>query len=319
MKNSNCSFLLYAKNLTKSYQGVSVVDELSLSVKAGECFALLGPNGAGKTTTCEMLEGLLEPDQGEIEVCGKTYEKSKKEILELIGVQLQETQLYKKYTVTETLSLFASFYKKPLPTLGLLELLNLSSFKNKRLEHLSGGQRQAVYLACALINRPKLLFLDEPTAGLDPRARRMIWDIIASVKDEERGIFLTTHYLEEAEKLADRIAIMDRGKVLAEGSPEELVKTYCPGEFLRFTIDASSDEESLSKGQRLSKLLPWLSEAKHVKKSWELSLPEVSSHIPELSKIASEQGVALSSFLIRQSTLEDVFLKITGRNFDESV
>lgn len=319
MKINESSFLLQAENLVKRYQGVNAVDHVSLHVRKGECFALLGPNGAGKTTTCEMLEGLVNPDSGNIAICGMQYPSSKKGILERIGVQLQETQLYKKYTVSETLRLFASFYKKSETLEDVIALLKLDEIRNKRLERLSGGQRQAVYIACALINRPELLFLDEPTAGLDPHARRMIWDVISDVvKNGERGIFLTTHYLEEAERLADRIAIMDRGKIIAEGSPSELVAKYCPGEVLRFAIDGNEREAGV-KGELLKMYLPWMSQATRSEKGWELHTPYATKLIQELTLVASQQGIALNSFFIRQATLEDVFLKITGRTLrDES-
>lgn len=312
--NNESPFLLQAENLVKCYQGVNAVDHVSLHVRKGECFALLGPNGAGKTTACEMLEGLLDPDGGKLSICGMSYSSQKKNILQNIGVQLQETHLYKKYTVSETLQLFASFYRQSEDKDTILSLLNLQELARKRLESLSGGQRQAVYLACALINRPRLLFLDEPTAGLDPRARRMIWDIISGVKNDERGIFLTTHYLEEAERLADRIAIMDKGKIIAEGSPSELISNYCPGEVLRFVIEGGEQEAAI-KAERLKFYLPWLSKAVHTELGWEIQSPHVSRYIQELTLVASQQGFALNSFFIRQSTLEDVFLKITGRAF----
>ncbi len=309
-------FLLQAENLVKYYQGLRAVDDLSLHVRKGECFALLGPNGAGKTTTCEMLEGLISPDSGKISICGMQYPSERKNILEKIGVQLQETQLYKKYTVCETLQLFASFYREPENNDKIINLLRLEEIKGKRLEHLSGGQRQAVYLACALINRPSLVFLDEPTAGLDPRARRMIWDIIHGVKDDERGIFLTTHYLEEAERLADRIAIMDKGKIIAEGSPSELVAKHCPGEVLRFAIEGS-EQDIASRGEELKLHLPWLGQAFRTEFGWEIHLAQASRYIQELTLKASQLGTILNSFYIRQASLEDVFLKITGRTFGE--
>jgi ABC-2 type transport system ATP-binding protein len=318
MDTNKSSFLLQAENLVKHYQGVRAVGQVSLSVREGECFALLGPNGAGKTTTCEMLEGLVTPDDGHIRLFGMQYADSKKNIQEHIGIQLQETQLYKKYTVSETLLLFASFYKSSMNLDEVLSLLKLQEIRNKRLERLSGGQRQAVYLACALIHRPKLLFLDEPTAGLDPRARRMLWDVISGVKDGKRGIFLTTHYLEEAEQLADRIAIMDKGKIIAEGSPSELVSKFCPGEVLRFSIEGD-EHEVTHKGEQLKLSLPWLNHAVRTDQGWELQSPHASRHIQELTVTASQKGIALISFFIRQATLEDVFLKITGRTFRNEI
>lgn len=220
------TYTLEARNLQKRFKDLVAVDHVDLHVKMGECFALLGPNGAGKTTTCEMLEGLLPTDGGTITIFGQNYAEHKAEILEKIGVQLQETNLYKKYTVWETFQLFASFYKQPEDLTKLLNMLQLEPVKNKRLEHLSGGQKQRVYLACSLINRPQLLFLDEPSSGLDPQSRHHLWEALEECKTHDRSIFLTTHFMEEAEKLADRVAIMDHGKIIAEGSPKELIARY---------------------------------------------------------------------------------------------
>lgn len=312
METNKTTFLLQAENLVKYYQGVKAVDQVSLHVRKGECLALLGPNGAGKTTTCEMLEGLIAPEEGHISLCGMQYSSSKKAILELIGVQLQETQLYKKYTVSETLSLFGSFYQQSMSLDEILSLLKIHELKDKRLESLSGGQRQAVYLACSLIHRPQLLFLDEPTAGLDPRARRSIWDLIQDLKNGERGILLTTHYLEEAERLADRIAIMDRGKIIADGTTAELVAKISPGEVLRFSIEGD-EATSKRQGEFLRLLAPWLSSMVQRNGFWELQLPHASGLVQDLTLLARQNSIVLSSLFIRQATLEDVFLKITGR------
>ena len=312
------TFLLQAQNLVKRYKGVTAVDNISLHVRKGECFALLGPNGAGKTTSCEILEGLLSADEGQLSICGMNYASSRKEILSLIGVQLQETHLYKKYTVLETLQLFASFYRQTESLEKILSLLGLTELRHRRLEGLSGGQRQSVYLACALVHKPLLLFLDEPTAGLDPRARHKIWDLIHSVKSEDRGIFLTTHYLEEAERLADRIAIMDRGRIVAEGCASELVNRFCPGELLKFSIEGS-EHDALERGQFLTREFSWLSNAERDRNSFKVHSPNASRDIQDLTLFAGKNGIALNSFSIRPASLEDVFLKVTGRVLDESV
>lgn len=314
MKKSESPYLLHAENLVKRYHNKLAVDHLNLQVSRGECFALLGPNGAGKTTTCEMLEGLIVPDGGELSICGMNYQQARKEILEIIGVQLQETHLYRKYTVLETLQLFASFYRRQDNIEDLLGRLNLSELRHRRLESLSGGQRQAVYIGCTLINHPSLVFLDEPTAGLDPHARRMIWDLIVELKNEERGIFLTTHYLEEAERLADRIAIMNQGKIIAEGSPRELVTTYCPGEVWGFAIEGTENEVKAQKGA-LKQHLPWLSPVSETRGACEMLSSTASRDLQELTVVANREKIPLHSMFIRRCTLEDVFLKITGRTF----
>ena len=224
------SHLIEVKNLSKSFKSFEAVKDLSLHVKQGECLAILGPNGAGKTTTFEMLEGLLRPDSGEIFLFGKTWERDRSEILSRIGVQLQETSLYKRFTVRETLELFGSFYKQRKPIKELLELVELSDKIDIELRHLSGGQKQRVYIAAALINDPELIFLDEPTTGLDPLARRGVWNIIQNLKREGVGILLSTHHMEEAEHLASRIVILDSGKIIAQGTSQDLIERFSGGE-----------------------------------------------------------------------------------------
>lgn len=224
------TYLLEAKNISKAFKSFEAVKGISLSVRQGECLALLGPNGAGKTTTFEMLEGLLQPDTGEIQLFGKTWQGHRSEILTRIGVQLQETSLYKRFTVKETLDLFGSFYKKRKPIRELLELVELTDKVDTELRNLSGGQKQRVYIAAALINDPELIFLDEPTTGLDPLARRGVWNIIENLKKQGVGILLSTHHMEEAEFLASRVIIMDSGKIIAEGTSEELIVKHAGGE-----------------------------------------------------------------------------------------
>ena len=224
------TYLLEAKNISKAFKAFEAVKGISLSVKHGECLALLGPNGAGKTTTFEMLEGLLKPDSGESCLFGKTWQADRSEILSRIGVQLQETSLYKRFTVKETLDLFGSFYKKRRSISELLELVELTDKIDTELRNLSGGQKQRVYIAAALINDPELIFLDEPTTGLDPLARRGVWKIIENLKKQGVGILLSTHHMEEAEFLASRVVIMDTGKIIAEGTSEELIAKHAGGE-----------------------------------------------------------------------------------------
>ena len=221
---------LDVRGLRKAYDDVVAVDGLDLQVRAGECFGLLGPNGAGKTTTIEICEGLLTPDAGNVEVLGLRWESDENELRELLGIQLQDTQLTEKLTVDETLTLFQSFYREALNVGDVIEKVELGEKRSSRVGTLSGGQKQRLAVACALVGNPRLLFLDEPTTGLDPQSRRQMWDLISRFQAEGKTIVLTTHYMEEAERLCDRVAIVDHGHVMALGTPQELMES----------IDASS-------------------------------------------------------------------------------
>jgi len=216
---------LRVRQLRKAYKDVVAVDGLDLEVHRGECFGLLGPNGAGKTTTIEICEGLNEPDSGDVEVLGRRWGASAGDLRQRLGIQLQDTQLSEKLTVIETLQLFRSFYREGLGAEDALALVQLGDKRNARVGALSGGQKQRLALACALVGSPELLFLDEPTTGLDPQARRQLWDLIVELKRAGRTILLTTHYMDEAEVLCDRVAIVDHGKVIALGSPLELMQS----------------------------------------------------------------------------------------------
>jgi ABC-2 type transport system ATP-binding protein len=216
---------LSVRNLRKAYEDVVAVDGLDLIVNSGECFGLLGPNGAGKTTTIEICEGLLAPDSGSVEVLGRRWETDARDLRELLGIQLQETQLSEKLTVEETLTLFQSFYREPRDIGEVIDKVELGEKRSSRVGGLSGGQKQRLAVACALVGNPELLFLDEPTTGLDPQSRRQFWDLIEKFQAEGKTIVLTTHYMEEAERLCDRVAIVDHGHVIALGSPAELMES----------------------------------------------------------------------------------------------
>jgi ABC-2 type transport system ATP-binding protein len=216
---------LKVSNLRKSYSDVVAVDGLNLEVQTGECFGLLGPNGAGKTTTIEICEGLLPPDSGDVEVLGRRWETNSDELRELLGIQLQDTQLSEKLSVEETLILFQSFYKSGKDVGEVIDLVELGEKRGSRVGGLSGGQKQRLAVACALVGNPELLFLDEPTTGLDPQSRRQLWELISRFRAGGRTIVLTTHYMEEAERLCDRVAIVDHGRVIALGAPQELIET----------------------------------------------------------------------------------------------
>ncbi len=216
---------LKVQGLRKAYDEVVAVDGLDLQVYAGECFGLLGPNGAGKTTTIEICEGLLSADSGSVEVLGRSWESNSDELRELLGIQLQDTQLSEKLTVDETLTLFQSFYRAARDVGEVIDKVELGEKRHSRVGTLSGGQKQRLAVACALVGDPQLLFLDEPTTGLDPQSRRQLWELIEKFQAEGRTIVLTTHYMEEAERLCDRVAIVDHGHVIAQGSPRELTES----------------------------------------------------------------------------------------------
>jgi len=219
----NSAPALRVQGLRKAYDDVIAVDGLDLQVQTGECFGLLGPNGAGKTTTIEICEGLLAADSGSVEVLGRRWESDARDLRELLGIQLQDTQLSEKLTVDETLTLFQSFYREARDVEEVINQVELEEKRNSRVGALSGGQKQRLAVACALVGNPQLLFLDEPTTGLDPVARRQLWDLISKFQAEGKTIVLTTHYMEEAERLCDRVAIVDHGHVIAMGTPRDLI------------------------------------------------------------------------------------------------
>src|SRR5439155_7390155 len=216
--------VIECRELRKTYDGkVEAVPGLNLEIHAGECFGLLGPNGAGKTTTIEILEGLLEPTSGHVAILGQTWKAHSRELREKIGISLQEPRLSQKLTVSETVELFASFYREPRPNSEVLDGLQLTEKAHSWVGKLSGGQRQRLAVATALVGSPKMLFLDEPTTGLDPQSRRQLWEIIRAFQQSGGTVLLTTHYMDEAERLCDRLAIVDQGQIIAEGSPAELI------------------------------------------------------------------------------------------------
>jgi ABC-2 type transport system ATP-binding protein len=304
---------LVATNLKKTFGKAQAVQSLSLQIAPGECLAILGPNGAGKTTTVEMLEGLLIPDAGEITIFGMDYKRHRDEILQRIGVVLQETRLYPKMTVRETFKLFGSFFKKTIPVQDVISITDLKDKADARLEKLSGGQRQRAYLGCALINDPKLIFLDEPTTGLDPQSRRDIWDLIEGFKKNGKSVLLTTHYMEEAEKLADRVIIMDHGKVIKEGSPKQLVKEVCGDVCLRFAFGQAEQ----AKWNSVLAKLTWAHSANRSEDgAFEIYTDRYLDYIGQLARTCHESSVALERLEVKHSNLEDVFLKLAGRGMN---
>jgi ABC-2 type transport system ATP-binding protein len=300
-------FALRCASLVKRYADVVAVNGLDLEVYAGECFGLLGPNGAGKTTTIEILEGLTVPDGGTVEVLGQTWGRGQDQALrERIGVQLQETQLAEKVTVEETLRLFRSFYKRGQDVDEVISLVELDEKRKARVGKLSGGQRQRLAVATALVSAPDLLFLDEPTTGLDPQARLKLWDIVEKYKARGGTVLLTTHYMEEAARLCDRVAIMDYGRVIALGTPARLIESLGADQIVEFSLKGQLHEQSLRE-------LPGV-RALHTRGgTFALTVSDIGVALPALLAELERQNATLITLTTHQATLEDVFVSLTGR------
>ena len=298
--------ILEVENLVKSYGDVHAVRGVSFNVQQGEVFGLLGPNGAGKTSTVEILEGLRTLDSGRVSVCGLDPQRNSQELKHEIGAALQSTSLPDKLKVMEALKLFSSFYKRRRSPEDLLKRFGLEEKRNAFYSKLSGGQKQRLALAMALVNDPQLLFFDEPTAGLDPQVRREIYDIIEELKAEKKTIVMTTHYIEEAERLCDRVAIVDHGKVIALGTPRELKERS--GNMTRISVRLS-EPESLD----TLKSLEGVKEAREASDGYALLSPRPPQAIVALVKYLESQNNELVSLEIATPSLEDVFIELTGR------
>ncbi len=301
---------LRISQLRKAYKDVVAVDGLDLEVQAGECFGLLGPNGAGKTTTVEICEGLTDPDSGEVEVLGRHWDSGGAELRQRLGIQLQDTQLSEKLTVRETVRLFRSFFRHGADATGTIARVQLEEKSNSRVGDLSGGQKQRLALACALVGDPDFLFLDEPTTGLDPQARRQLWELIEEFKKSGRTILLTTHYMEEAEHLCDRVAIMDHGKVIALGTPRALIASNCAEQMVEFTAGAAAKSLDISALRRLV----GVREVRTENGTVQLQVAELHSSVPAILAELSRQDIPLTELRTHTATLEDVFVILTGRH-----
>jgi len=298
--------VIRVRGLTKSYADVQAVAGIDFDVAKGEVFGLLGPNGAGKTTTVEILEGLRKPDGGEVSVLGVDVRHHADAIKPRIGVSLQTAALYPKLTVTELVDLFRSFYRRARPTDQIIDALGLGERRNARSQELSGGQRQRLAVALSLVNDPELVFLDEPTTGLDPAARRSLWDIVEGLKADGRSVLLTTHYMEEAEILCDRLAIMDHGRILEMGTVEALVSKHFQERTVRFApLDGLGREEL--------EALPAVASVKEDPDEVLLYTRDPGRTIGALLDLADSRGLEPQDLSIRRATLEDVFLDLTGR------
>lgn len=323
MSNEPTSTAVSCRGLRKVYDGrhglfrkpspsVTAVDGLDLSIARGECFGLLGPNGSGKTTTVEMLEGLLEPTEGEVELLGLRWSQSEQALRERVGVALQETHLPEKLTVEELITLFRSFYRRPRDLEALLAEVELGEKRRAWVGKLSGGQRQRLAIACALVGEPEVLFLDEPTTGLDPQSRRQVWGLVASYRARGGTVVLTTHYMEEAERLCDRVAIVDHGKLVRVDTPAALIAGL-PGDHV---VELELDKASAGRiGIDDLRSLSHVAEA-HVSAegAWSLSVREPEHAVAALLALVERQGCGLARLGTRKASLEDVFVALTGRH-----
>ncbi|GLX79655.1 ABC transporter ATP-binding protein [Thalassotalea insulae] len=292
------SSVIDVENLTKIYQDVRAVDGINFSIKQGQCFGLLGPNGAGKTTTIEIMEGIILPTSGQVNYYGKPAQA---DIAQQIGIQFQHTALQDFLTVKETLDLFTSFYSKTLPHQTLIELCDLGDFLDRDNRLLSGGQRQRLLLALALINDPDIVFLDEPTTGLDPQARRNFWQLIENIKANNKTIILTTHYMDEAEQLCDEVVIMDRGKIIESGQPHQLLNKHFTDVFIYLPLAQ----------------LPVALIEQH---KWRILGERVeiaTQHVEATLSLLIAEQVSLEGLHVKSANLDDLFLKLTGHSLRE--
>ena len=302
------------RDLRKRYpgpgEGVLAVDGLDLEVHAGECFGLLGPNGAGKTTTIEILEGLLQPTSGDVEVLGRRWATDERALRERLGVSLQQTHLPERLTVFEILTMFRSFFAGGRDPEAVMRLVALEDKRGAWYDKLSGGQKQRLAVACALVGDPQLLFLDEPTTGLDPQSRRQLWDLVLAFKAERRTVLLTTHYMDEAERLCDRVAIVDRGKVVALGTPRALIASLGGQEVIEVAVEGAPLSEPEETAVRA---LPGVHAARRQGGGWVLTVEQLHVTLPALLGSLASAGRVLASLSTHHATLEDVFVHLTGR------
>jgi ABC-2 type transport system ATP-binding protein len=305
---------LSCRGLVKRYGAVVAVDGLDLEVRRGECFGLLGPNGAGKTTTVEICEGLNPADAGEVRVLGEEWRADGLALRARLGVQLQETKFPEKLKVSEVVALFRSFYPRGHSVASTLALVELQEKADAYVKTLSGGQKQRLSLACALVGDPELLFLDEPTTGLDPQSRLQSWDIVEALKARGRTVLLTTHYMEEASRLCDRVAIVDHGKQIALGTPRELIASLGAEHVIEFAVS----EGAASVSAEALRALPSVEAVAHEDGRWRLTVREVHRTVPALLAALAAEGAAVSHLTTHHATLEDVFVALTGRTLRDA-
>jgi ABC-2 type transport system ATP-binding protein len=310
MSPERATIAVRCQGLMKRYADVTAVDGLDLEVRRGECFGLLGPNGAGKTTTIEILEGLTEPDAGEVEILGTSWARDGNALRERLGISLQETQLTEKLTVGETVRLFRSFYREGRDPDTVLSQLALDEKRDSRVGKLSGGQKQRLAVACALVGDPEVLFLDEPTTGLDPQSRLQLWRIVMEFRAHGGTVLLTTHYMDEAERLCDRVAIVDHGKVIALGTPPELISSLHAANVIEFASEPEIAEPVL-------RALPGVTEPHRRGPNWSLPVGSLAETVPVLLDKIESSGGKLVNLSTHRATLEDLFVALTGRALRE--
>jgi ABC-2 type transport system ATP-binding protein len=308
---------IQCQQLVKRYEGkppVEAVRGLDLEIQEGECFGLLGPNGAGKTTTMEILEGLLDATSGQVQVLGYHWGRDDDEIRQRIGISLQETRLADKLSVRETLDLFRSFYQTGITPDEAIARVSLEEKANSHVVKLSGGQKQRLAVACAIVGDPQLLFLDEPTTGLDPQSRRQLWEVIHRFRSTGRTVMLTTHYMDEAERLCDRVAVVDQGKIIALGSPAQLISQLGGEHILDFSlIEGSPQLDDAELGR-----LPSVRSVRRNAATCSLAVEQPHIALPALLALQQARGASLAHLTTRHATLEDVFVSLTGRHLEEA-
>lgn len=305
--------ILQVEGLRKTFGSIIAVDGVGFAVRRGEVFTIIGPNGAGKTTTLEMIEGLLEPDEGDVAIAGMTWRKDGEAIKRIIGVQPQTSALFDLLTVQENIDVFQSFYPRSLPMNELLALVHLAEHRNKRVKHLSGGQKQRLAIGLALASDPDILFLDEPTTGLDPASRRNIWDIVLSLKGLGKTVVLTTHYMEEAEKLSDRVAIFDQGRVIALDTPANLVRMLSPEREIELGLSAGDEA-----GGRLAAAagaMPAVTRCEWADGRLRLWSERSETSLYHVLKYTSEHNLEVAAIAIAERNLEDVYFAYTGKEW----
>jgi len=312
MKTKTDSAVIDVKNLVKNYGEIRAVAGISFQVKPGETFGMLGPNGAGKTTTAEIIEGLRTADSGSVSVLGMDISKVPSRIKQRIGIQLQAPSLLPLVSVQELLDLFGSFYEHSLPVNDIMEMLSLTDSRKVLVKNLSGGQQQRLSVAMALINDPDIAFLDEPTTGLDPQARRSLWSVIEDMRSKGKTIFLTTHYMEEAERLCDRVAIIDHGQIIAIDSPRELINNYFKESAIQFELDPPPPKIVLQSFPGAKQVMVNDNEIIIYSDNIPTTMSAILKYVEKV-----ELTEKLKDLYVREATLEDVFLKLTGRKIRE--
>jgi len=304
--NNQAEASISVNNLFKAYEAIHAVDDISFDVRHGEVFGMLGPNGAGKTTTVEIIEGLRTSDKGTVTVLGMDVSKDVRAVKERIGVQPQTPALFPTLKVKEIFDFFGSLYSQSIPSSEAIEMVSLQESRNVLVKNLSGGQQQRLSVALAFINDPDIVFLDEPTTGLDPQARRSLWEVIERFRTTGKTIFLTTHYMEEAERLCDRVAVMDHGKIIALGTPQRMIDEHFKESAIQFRMTDYPGREAMSG-------LAGVTNIAEEEDEIILYTENISATIPALLNFSASKSTELSDLSIRQATLEDVFLKLTGK------